>query len=138
VPVGHAFQVTGTADYLARGLLVASEWAPADSAPYVVLAIVYLLASALTQIASNAAAAIVVAPIAITLGPSLGVDSRPFVITVCFAASAAFLTPMGYQTNLMVYAPGEYRFADFARFGAPLSVLMWVLSVLLIPVFWPF
>lgn len=84
------------------------------------------------------AAAIVVAPIAITLGPALGIDSRLFVIAVCFAASAAFLTPMGYQTNLMVYAPGEYRLADFFRFGAPLSLLTWVLSVFLIPVFWPF
>lgn len=78
------------------------------------------------------------APIALSLGPSPGVDSRPFVVAVCFAASVAFLTLMGYQTNLMVYAPGEYRFVDFARFGAPLSLATWVLSVLLIPIFWPF
>lgn len=138
VPVGHAFQVTGTADVLAHGLLAASAWAPADLAPFVILAMLYLLTSFLTQIASNSAAAVVVAPIALSLGPSLGVDSRPFVITVCFAASAAFVTPMGYQTNLMVYAAGEYRFADYARFGAPLSLLLWVLTVLLVPFLWSF
>jgi di/tricarboxylate transporter len=138
VPVGTAFQVTGTADFLANGLLWANAWAPAEIAPHLLLALVYLLTSALTQIASNSAAAIVVAPIALSLGPSLGVDSRPFVMAVCFAASAAFMTPMGYQTNLMVYAPGEYRFADFVRFGTPLALLTWLLSVLLIPLFWPF
>ncbi len=138
VPVGHAFQVTGTADFLARSLLATNAWVPDEIAPHLLLALVYLLTSALTQIASNSAAAIVVAPIALSLGPSLGVDSRPFVIAVCFAASAAFITPMGYQTNLMVYSPGEYRFADFVIFGTPLGLLTWLVSVLLIPVFWPF
>lgn len=138
VPVGHAFQITGTADFLASGLLRASAWAPAEIAPHLLLATMYLLTSALTQVASNSAAAIVVTPIALSLGPSLGVDSRPFVIAVCFAASAAFITPMSYQTNLMVYAPGAYRFADFVRFGTPLGLLTWVLSVFLIPLFWPF
>ena len=138
VPVGHAFQVTGTADFLARGLLATSAWASPDLAPYLLLAMVYLATSALTQVASNNAAAIVVAPIAVSLGASLGVDSRPFVVAVCFAASAAFLSPMGYQTNLMVYAPGEYRFSDYLRFGAGLSLLTWVVVVLLIPIFWPF
>jgi len=138
VPIGHAFQVTATADFLANAVLLANAWAPPEYALHLVLATVYLVAWILTQVASNSAAAIVVAPIAISLGPSLGVDSRPFVIAVCFAASAAFMTPMGYQTNLMAYAPGEYRFADYSRFGAPLSMLTWLLTVLLIPVFWPF
>ena len=138
VPVGHAFQVTGTADFLASGLLAASKWAPASVAPYAVLAMVYLMTSVLTQVASNNAAAIVIAPIALSLGPSLGVDSRPFVFAVCFAASAAFMTPMGYQTNLMVYAAGKYRFIDYLRFGAPLGLLTWILATLLIPFFWPF
>jgi di/tricarboxylate transporter len=138
VPVGHAFQVTGTADFLASGLLAVSGWAPGDVAPYVLLALVYLVTSLLTQLASNNAAAIVVAPIALGLGRSLGVDSRPFVIAVCFAASAAFMTPMGYQTNLMVYAAGEYRFLDYVRFGLPLGILTWLLATLLIPVLWPF
>ncbi len=138
VPVGQAFVTTGAADLVASGLLGASSWASPVWAPYITLAAVYLATSLLTQIVSNSAAAVIVAPIALALGPSLGVDSRPFVLAVCFAASAEFMTPMGYQTNLMVYAPGEYRFADFLRFGAPLSVLTWVLVVALIPVFWPF
>jgi di/tricarboxylate transporter len=138
VPVGHAFQVTGTADFLAQGLLAASRWAPDRLAPYLLLALLYLATSILTQIASNNAAAVVLAPVALSLGPSLGADPRPFVIAVCFAASAAFLTPMGYQTNLMVYAAGGYRFSDYARFGTPLSLLTWLLATLLIPVIWPF
>jgi di/tricarboxylate transporter len=138
VPVGHAFQVTGTADYLARALILASTWAPSDLAPHVVLALVFFITSVLTQVASNNAAAVVFAPIALSLGPALGVDSRPFIFAVCFAASAAFMTPMGYQTNLMVHAAGEYRFMDYVRFGAPLYLLVWVLATIFIPVIWPF
>lgn len=138
VPVGHAFQVTGTADFLARSLLYASSWAPADFAPHVVLALVYLATMALTQVASNNAAAVVVTPIALSLGPALGVDSRPFVLAVVFAASAAFMTPMSYQTNLMVHAAGQYRFTDYVRFGSPLNLLVWLLAMVLIPLIWPF
>lgn len=138
VPVGRAFQVTGTADFLARSLLHASAWSPPEYAPYVVLAMVYLATALLTQLASNNAAAVVLAPIALSLGPALGVDSRPFIFAVCFAASAAFMTPMGYQTNLMVHAAGQYRFIDYLRFGAPLNLLVWILATLLIPLFWPF
>jgi di/tricarboxylate transporter len=138
VPVGHAFQATGTADFLARSVLLGSAWAPPELHPHVVLAMIYLVTALLTQVASNNAAAVVVTPIALSLGPALGVDSRPFVLAVCFAASAAFMTPMGYQTNLMVHTAGEYRFVDYIRFGAPLSLLAWVVTTLLIPVFWPF
>jgi di/tricarboxylate transporter len=138
VPVGYAFQVTGTADFLARSLLSASAWAPPDFAPHVVLSMLYLVTALLTQVASNNAAAVVVAPIALSLGPALGVDSRPFVFAVCFAASAAFMTPMGYQTNLMVHVAGQYRFIDYVRFGAPLNLLAWLLATILIPVIWPF
>jgi di/tricarboxylate transporter len=138
VPIGHAFQVTGTADLLARSMLATGNWASPDLMPYVVLAMVYAVTVVLTQVVSNNAAAVVIAPIALSLGPALGVDPRPFVIAVCFGASAAFLTPMGYQTNLMVHAAGEYRFVDYLRFGAPLNLLVGVLAVLLIPIFWPF
>jgi di/tricarboxylate transporter len=138
VPVGHAFHVTGTADFLARALIRASNWAPAGLAPHVVLALVFLVTSLLTQVASNNAAAVIVAPIALSLGSELGVDPRPFIFAVCFAASAAFMTPMGYQTNLMVHAAGQYRFIDYVRFGAPLNLLFWLLSTILIPIIWPF
>ncbi len=138
VPVGHAFVSTGTADFVARGILAVSSWASPDLAPYVALAAMYLATSTLTQMVSNNAAAIIVAPIALALGPSLGVDSRPLLFAVCYAASAEFMTPMGYQTNLMVYGAGGYRFLDYTRFGAPLNLLFWLLATLLIPVFWPF
>lgn len=138
VPVGHAFVTTGAADLVASGLLGASAWAPPAWAPYITLAGVYLATSLLTQIVSNSAAAVIVAPIALALGPSLGVDSRPFILAVCFAASAEFMTPMGYQTNLMVYGAGGYRFLDYTRFGAPLNLLFWLLATVMIPVFWPF
>lgn len=138
VPVGHAFQTTGTADFLAQSVLQVSSWVPPHLQAHVVLAMVYLVTAVLTQVASNNAAAVVVAPIALSLGPALGVDSRPFVFAVCFAASAAFMTPMGYQTNLMVHTAGEYRFVDYLRFGAPLSLLTWLVTTLLIPLIWPF
>ena len=133
-----AFVSTGTADYVAGGILAVTSWASPELAPYVALATVYLVTSTLTQMVSNNAAAIIVAPIALALGPSLGVDSRPFLFAVCFAASAEFMTPMGYQTNLMVYGAGGYRFLDYTRFGAPLNLLFWLLATLLIPVFWSF
>ncbi len=138
VPVGHAVISTGAAGFLAQGLLAASSWASADIAPYIALSLVYLATTVLTQLVSNSAAVIIVTPIALSIGPSLGTDWKPFVFAVAFAGSAAFMTPMGYQTNLMVYAAGEYRFLDYARFGAPLNLLFWLLATLLIPFFWPF
>jgi di/tricarboxylate transporter len=138
VPVGHAFQTTGAAAFLADSVLAAGSWAPMQVLPYVVLALVYVVTVVLTQIVSNNAAAVVVTPIALSLGPALGVDSRPFVIAVCFAASAAFMTPMGYQTNLMVHAAGEYRFSDYIRFGGPLNLIVCLLALILLPLLWPF
>lgn len=138
VPVGQAFVKTGTADFIASGLLKIAAWAPPGLEAYVALSTIYLATSVLTQMVSNNAAAIILAPIALAMGPSLGVDSRPFLFAVCFAASAEFMTPMGYQTNLMVYGAGGYRFLDYTRFGAPLNLLFWILGTLLIPVFWPF
>ena len=76
--------------------------------------------------------------IALSLASALGVDARPYLIAVAFAASAAFATPLGYQTNLLVYGPGGYRFSDFFKMGAPLTLLLWIVAVLLIPMFWPF
>jgi di/tricarboxylate transporter len=138
VPVGHAFISTGTADYLAGGLLESSGWAPADLAPYVVLSLIYVVTTVLTQLVSNNAAAIIITPIALSLGPALGVDWKPFVFAVCFAGSAAFMTPVGYQTNLMVYAAGEYRFMDYVKFGGPLNLIFWVIATVGIPMIWPF
>lgn len=137
VPVGKAVIDTGTAAFVADLLLRVAELVPM-STPYVVLSLLYLATSVLTQMVSNTAAALVVAPVGLSLAASLGVDARPYLIAVCFAASAEFMTPMGYQTNMMVYAPGGYRFLDYTRFGAPLNIAFWILATVAIPWFWDF
>jgi di/tricarboxylate transporter len=138
VPVGTAMINTGTADFLASLIVLVSRWFSGGLEPYLTLAFFYLLTSLLTQAVSNNAAAIILTPVAISLAHTEGIDPHAFLIAICFAASAAFMTPLGYQTNLMVYAPGGYRFTDYMRFGAPLNILLWILASLLIPQFWPF
>lgn len=97
-----------------------------------------LLSSICTHILSNNATAVLLLPIAVTTAASLGVDPKPFIMGICFGASACFATPIGYQTNLLVYAPGRYRFSDYIKLGMPLNILVVALSAVLIPVFWPF
>ncbi len=109
----------------------------ADLGPVAVLSVVYLLTSLVTEVMSNNAAAILLTPIAIELAEQLGVDARPFVVAVMFAASASFATPFGYQTNAFVYGAGGYRFVDFLRIGVPLNLIMWFAASLVIPLFWP-
>ncbi len=98
---------------------------------------VYLLTSLLTEAVSNNAVAVVVTPIAISLAQAIGVDPRALVVAVMVAASCSFATPIGYQTNTLVYGPGGYRFSDFLKVGLPLNISVGLLSALLIPVFWP-
>lgn len=105
--------------------------------PWFALAAIYLLSLGLTEIVTNNAVAVVVTPVAIELANALGSDPRPFVIAVMFAASASFLTPIGYQTNTLVYGAGGYRFADFTRFGLPLTLVVMVATLTTIPIFWP-
>ena len=103
-----------------------------------ILSVLYLVTSLLTQTISNNATAILLAPIAVRLAVDMGVDSRPFLVAVAFAASAGLMTPYGYQTNLMVMGPGNYRFIDFARFGGPLTIIFWLIASVLIPLIWSF
>jgi di/tricarboxylate transporter len=92
----------------------------------------------LTEMVSNAATAIIMTPIAISIAMQIGLDPKPFIFSVCFAASASFITPIGYQTNLMVYGPGGYKFSDYIKVGLPLAISLWIMATFLIPVLWPF
>lgn len=138
VPVGEAMVRTGTAEFLAGVIFNLAHRFPDGWEAHATLALIYLITSLMTQMISNNAAAIILTPVALSVGATLSVDPRPFLVALCFAASAEFMTPMGYQTNMMVYGPGGYRFLDYVRFGAPLNLTLWILSSLLIPVLWPF
>ncbi|MEZ5330757.1 MAG: SLC13 family permease [Thermoanaerobaculia bacterium] len=138
IPVGGAMFRTGLADALAEVVLAPGGWVSAALAPWIALSVLYLATSLITETITNNAAAIVLTPVAIAMAGDLGVEARPFVFAVCFAASASFMTPTGYQTNMMVYGPGSYRFVDYLKFGTPLNLLFWVLASFLIPWFWPF
>jgi di/tricarboxylate transporter len=106
--------------------------------PHFALGLFVLLTALLTGAMSNNATAALLAPLAITIADALAVDPRPFLVGLTFAASAAFYTPIGYQTNLLVYGPGGYKFADYFRVGAPLTAIYVVLITWLIPFFFPF
>jgi di/tricarboxylate transporter len=131
--VGEAMERSGAAQLLVDSIAPALGRMP----PHAVLFVIYFLTQLLTEILSNNAVAVIVTPIAIALAHSLGLDPRPFVIGVMFAATLAFATPIGYQTNTMVYGVGGYRFTDFTRIGLPLNIITGITACLMIPVFWP-
>ncbi|MCH8012037.1 MAG: SLC13 family permease [Candidatus Marinimicrobia bacterium] len=138
IPVGIVVERTGTADLIGSGIINLGALFNPEFAPYASLSILYLVAVLMTSIMSNNSAAIVLIPVALSIGNQLGVDTRPFIFAICFGASTSFMTPMGYQTNLMVYGPGSYRFGDFVKAGAPLNALFWLLATIFIPMIWPF
>jgi len=105
--------------------------------PFMVIFCVYFLGVILTEFLSNNAVAVIYTPIAMELGTSLGLDPRPFAVAVMFSATVAFATPIGYQTNMMVYGPGGYRFTDYLRVGIPLNIICGLIASVLIPVLWP-
>lgn len=106
--------------------------------PLVTLAVIYAATSILTEIVTNNAVAVVMTPIAAGVASQLGLDPRPFVVAVMFGASASFATPIGYQTNMMVYSAGGYKFSDFLRIGLPMNIMAGIVTVLLTPLIWPF
>jgi di/tricarboxylate transporter len=131
--VGVALQKSGAAGVLAEGIINL-----AGGNPVITLVLVFIATALLTSVVTNNVAAVLAFPIALSAARHMNVDIVPFAITIMVAASASFATPIGYQTNLMVYNAGGYRFADFVRIGVPLTLLVGLVTIGLVPLIWPF
>ena len=133
IPLGIAMDKTGAAAWLGHHL--ASVFGPLG--PRAVVGAFYLMTSVLTSIMSNNATAVVMTPIALLTADDLGMNPYALLVAVMFGASADFMTPIGYQTNTLIYGPGGYRFADYPRVGGPLNLILLITATILIPIFWP-
>ena len=131
--IGTALAKTGAAAAIAGSLI-----AMAGGTPLSALALVYLATALFSAFATNNAAAVLMFPIALATAGSLGASLLPFAITIMVAASASLATPIGYQTNLMVYGAGGYHFSDYVRTGLPLTILIGLVTVVITPLVWPF
>lgn len=131
--IGKALELTGVAEAIATTFINF-----AGDSPFSSLAVVYGITTFITEVITNNAAAALMFPIAVALSQTLGVSVIPFVIAIMVAASASFATPIGYQTNMMVYGPGGYKFTDFMRVGIPLNFLFWIVTVIITPLVYPF
>ena len=129
ISLGRALYETGAADLYAQTFLHLF----AGAGPHVVLAGFILLTSLLSHFLSNNSTAALLVPLALSTATALGADPRPFLIGICFGASACYATPIGYQTNLLVYEPGGYRFTDFLKAGIPLIVILWIGFSIVLP-----
>jgi di/tricarboxylate transporter len=132
--MGIAMEKTGAALFMANILIKGIG----NFGPVAIIAAFYLITSLLTESMSNNATAVLLTPIAISTANALGFDPRPFIIAIMFGASASFMTPVGYQTNTMIYSVGQYKFTDFLKVGTPLNIIFWLVASLLIPYFFPF
>ena len=132
--LGAALSKTGAAALYTKALLMPFVGA----SPTVVLSALILLASVLSLLLSNNSTAVLLVPIALSTAETLGTDPCPFIIGICFGASACYASPIGYQTNLLVYGPGGYSFADYVRLGLPLNVFVWLVASWWVPILWPF
>ncbi len=132
--ISKAIQVSGAADTIATTAINFSKnWGPIG-----VLITIYLITNIFTEIITNSAAAALAVPIAISAASQLNVNPTPFLVAICIAASASFSTPIGYQTNLLVQGLGNYKFKDYTKIGFPLNIIAFIISILLIPIIWPF
>ena len=141
IPLGQALHTTKADITISNFILyLADVMVPFfDEQTYfiIIISCLYFLSMLISSFLSNAAVAIVFTPIAIAISNYSGIDPRPLIFAVCLGASNSFLTPIGYQTNMMVYAPGQYKFNDFIKVGLPLSILFWILATFLITYYWP-
>ena len=138
IPLGTVIETTGTASFIGDSIAQLVRLFSDSYQPYILLGITYLITMILTEVSSNTATAIIMTPIVLSLAAKMGIDARPLIFGVCFAASASFSTPVGYQTNLMVYGPGGYKFSDFIKVGLPLSFTLWLTAIIFIPMIWSF
>ena len=138
IPLGIVIQNTGTASLIGDSILDLVQKFSYASQPYILLGLIYFITMILTEVSSNTATAIIMTPIVLSITSTVGLDPRPFIFSVCFASSASFSTPVGYQTNLMVYGSGGYKFSDFIKVGIPLSITFWITAIIFIPIIWPF
>lgn len=130
--IGKAMETSGAAQVITGNIL-----SMAGSNPTLLLIMIYVSTVILTEMITNNAAAVLMFPLAFASSQTLGLNFMPFAIAITFAASVSFATPIGYQTNLMVYGPGGYRFTDYTRFGLPLNILLGITAIVLIPIIWP-
>jgi di/tricarboxylate transporter len=133
LPLGIAMETSGAARFLADLLLVAVG----DLGPRAVLAGIYILVALITQPMSNAAAVVLITPIAIDTALSMGADPQPFVLATVLGAATSFLTPVGHKANVLVFGPGGYRFFDYTRVGAPLTLVLLVVTMIFLPIIFP-
>ncbi|MFW5793616.1 MAG: SLC13 family permease [Bacteroidota bacterium] len=132
--LGVAMDESGTANMISLKLVSFAG----DLGPVVIVSALFIITSFLTGIMSNNASAVLLTPIAIATAVSMDVDARPFLMAITFAASSSFMTPVGYQTNTMIYGAGNYRFADFLKVGTPLNIIFWIIATFMIPILFPF
>lgn len=132
--ISKAMTNSGLADLIANFIIGLSN----QHGPYVLLAILYIITNLITELITNNAAAALAFPLALSIATQLGVDPMPFFMVICIASSAGFTTPIGYQTNLIVQGIGNYKFTDFVRIGLPLNIIVFLISIFLIPQIWPF
>jgi di/tricarboxylate transporter len=132
--LGTALEKSGAAEFLSAKLVAVTQ----PLGPYATLAAIYFVTMVLNELITNNGAAALAFPFCLKAAELSNCDSRPFVMAVALAASFAFASPVGYQTHMMVFGPGGYRFSDFVKVGVPLNILLWIVSIILIPMIWPF
>ena len=134
LPLGIALDQTGAAQLISNNLLSLVG----NTGPIVITSALFLLSTLGSQIMPNPAVAVLLAPIALSAAANLGISPYPLMMTVAVSASAAFLSPVGHPANLLVMGPGGYRFADYFKVGLPLTIIVWLVVVFVMPLFWPF